>query len=1689
MSYIFRYLLCLLLFVTVKQTAQAQGRFPITASTQIIPPYSVYLPDYAVPGSDKLRVILVQNDLTQPSYDIRLEMTVERNGAVIMRSAPTFRPKALTLNAGVPTIIGGTDLYDYLQTQNIVFSNGFSANDYERTKSLPEGAYRITFTAFDYNRPQVQVSNAGANIFFFQKNDPPLLNLPVCGSRVEKHDPQFLTFNWSSRNTPSPFANSATEYVFSLYEIKPKGSNADYILRSARPLYTTVTETNTIVYGPGEPTLIDSMEYVWVVQARDKSGRDLFSNQGLSQSCKFTYLGANPFAANNIGKPKFYGKATGERTIHLYWPLAPESVFYDVEAYRVQYRAAKKDGVEFDWHTEEKQRDTVLDLNSLEPGHTYEAQLQWKVAGVYGPLSELLKITTDTARAFDCSDAGPVSPAANAKPLASASVGNIVKNGFFDVILTEVSGSNGTFSGKGRIITPGFGIGLSLTFKNITINENMVVTKGEMQAVTEGINKFTSDAVKEERGGNDVGQVKTGDIVPDIPTNLHIFGPQQIKVDTAAGTITLTDKDGNPQETINYQDKGKTLPLVVEDADGNLYNIDKNGHVTAAGTRNSELAGNTTALAALDNLRLDKGQVTFAAGTGNKYAFDAWKDSYAGKPVLDSSYEKLADGKYRVSAKAIAPGVQETVTATLENDAPDMAAKISFVSGKGISYPFERNGNSFTVTITGGPAGDAQEVYAVYQDSSKYKSLGKLLVASYAPLQKKVVLIPIGAETTVPEQEILNSLQQAYNKISVHYTVTTDNSFRGNKDWDLDHNDILQDTKSAFLSNNFTGEEKALKQAYSKGRSLDDDAVYLFLVNEAALRDGDLLGKMPRQSQFGFIFVKNATAESIGHTVAHETGHGAYTLEHTFSAGIGLAQGSTDNLMDYNNGYGLLKYQWDVVHDPGNVWGVFEGDGESQLVTGYYWDPAGYPVYIPASAGIVNVKSIEEGKTVNGILYGWKLGDDTYEASIAGNLFKGYYNKSTGAFYAAGYQLKAGQRIEAISLMYRGNCLVDYVSNQVVAKGNSATEETYKQGLPLVTVFDYVKGTLKKQGVGILDCVTDGANVSLADGTLAKDFYDTQVGMAKDSLAQKELVKLAQLVDKLGRDFYNQYVAEVKDHYDPLNYNWLDFPIRYHDSAYTAQNVKDAYNKLKQFYDAIQRLQFGDFKDKDELLEFINTYFVAGGSLVKKFYTTPFKPLTSSRRVALMEYFLEGSMPGRLSIGGDVQEEDIVLAIVETVPVNSAQPADILTALQDKKWLYNFIDGLNGDNFNRFVAKLTEWINKVYPAPQKGEYDMVKMLRDKRVVLFNNNYFGRRNSEDIYKDGSVHLTVRKWFGDGPEYKIDCSPYEYIQVTFKNNFEMPGSAGFAKEQAYKLPAIYVYMLFNDDTKKKWLTTGKVTIDIALVAVGATEIKAAIQAGNWVSASLAIADMGIGLGDIVISTAFENEIKDKYPEFAKNWQIISTVYGIGRLAQIGLESVYKKCYSESTLIAADQSLSVEARETAERIENELKNPEQFAEFMDNLQDVFYTHPSRPPNPAARPRGVPTEIPPTQKDRFRIRSLTRENEAAETLSKNGFDVEQNPVIPGTKSEPDYLIEGKVFDCYAPWGDNLDDLFKVVVKKVEKKGQTDRILLNLSDWTGDLDVLKMEFLNREIKGLKEVKCIGADGSIFNFRLKLLHE
>ena len=129
-----------------------------------------------------------------------------------------------------------------------------------------------------------------------------------------------------------------------------------------------------------------------------------------------------------------------------------------------------------------------------------------------------------------------------------------------------------------------------------------------------------------------------------------------------------------------------------------------------------------------------------------------------------------------------------------------------------------------------------------------------------------------------------------------------------------------------------------------------------------------------------------------------------------------------------------------------------------------------------------------------------------------------------------------------------------------------------------------------------------------------------------------------------------------------------------------------------------------------------------------------------------------------------------------------------------------------------------------------------------------------------------------------------------------------------------------------------------------------------------------------------------------------------------------------------------------------------------------------PSNPYKVDAKPSGTVTKITDKMDEATR-RSLIRENEAAETIAKNGYNIEQNPVIEGTTRNPDYLIEGEIFDCYSPAENTkVRNVASTIEEKVIKKGQAERVVLNLDDWKGSVDELVKQLNDYPIEGLKEV-------------------
>jgi hypothetical protein len=131
---------------------------------------------------------------------------------------------------------------------------------------------------------------------------------------------------------------------------------------------------------------------------------------------------------------------------------------------------------------------------------------------------------------------------------------------------------------------------------------------------------------------------------------------------------------------------------------------------------------------------------------------------------------------------------------------------------------------------------------------------------------------------------------------------------------------------------NYNDAQDALITAYKNQETIDKKALYLFFLKENTTHS-DIKGHMPFNRQFGFIYAANQSITELTRTMAHELGHGAFRLKHTFSNENNFVQdqGQTPNLMDYASGSELLKYQWDECHDFDLGCNWFEDGDEAEI--------------------------------------------------------------------------------------------------------------------------------------------------------------------------------------------------------------------------------------------------------------------------------------------------------------------------------------------------------------------------------------------------------------------------------------------------------------------------------------------------------------------------------------------------------------------------------------------------------------------------------------------------------------------------------------------------------------------------------------------------------------------------------------
>ncbi len=230
-------------------------------------------------------------------------------------------------------------------------------------------------------------------------------------------------------------------------------------------------------------------------------------------------------------------------------------------------------------------------------------------------------------------------------------------------------------------------------------------------------------------------------------------------------------------------------------------------------------------------------------------------------------------------------------------------------------YIYTSTSDSIKQLVLNGQGEGTQEITATYTESDTSKNTftaGKFGLVSYSDINNptNVFIVPVGAQSnSISTGTLQTTLNNIYRQANKTFAVSSGPSISfSNQSFDANPPDAVSYTDD-------------MVDLIDSLQSVIDDSCeannyYLFLLDHC--NDGKA-GIMPFNQNFGFIFTGGQSGDVLNRTIAHELGHGAFGLLHTFHT-FGhekqLDSAKTDNLMDYAGGTRLFKYQWDEIHYP-----------------------------------------------------------------------------------------------------------------------------------------------------------------------------------------------------------------------------------------------------------------------------------------------------------------------------------------------------------------------------------------------------------------------------------------------------------------------------------------------------------------------------------------------------------------------------------------------------------------------------------------------------------------------------------------------------------------------------------------------------------------------------------------------------
>ena len=905
--------------------------YPIHAVVQWPSPQSPHLVDYYSGSRDRLIITLHNRDLQQPLLLARLRLQIKSNGFLAQTREELSYPQ-LELMAGVPTRLTATDLMPYLRPENLIINGRL------RNGQFPTGFIEISVQVVDYYNKQVLSSWHTARAYLDSKQ-PPMLNLPQRDEQVAYRDPLFIRFQWYPRHQ----GLAGTEYEFVLKELPDNGAAPQAAFAYGNEIYRTRTRHTTLNYTHLEPILLPNRRYAWQVQAIARDGVDeigMFEHGGFSEIYWFTLNENCPVPTGLKADPR-YAK------VDFSWNRVVGAT-----GYMLACRPKTSKDI-YEW-SEVQSYGERMTLAQLKPGWTYEWRVGTLCTGDKPIYSAIQEVTLPKSNVDLLRDCGKKPPRANLSPdpALDIQVGDTVTiGGDYPMVITQLQSlGDGWYSGRGTtrlssiIELPR----VALRFDRLRINIEKCQIDGLVEAIYDEKSGKIADLDKIDDGGKTVKSSKLR--IRERKIDFALGEMPEMSFDPETGELEVTDAEGKLQHIkLDLPEGGESasaFPMIITDSKGDSYQLspEESSEVGSSGassaTSSSEGRVGTKQgikvervdkIGAFDASRLahDIGLVRFEPSAQARYAFDSGTESWYQRSVkLDEYYKPFAKG-YIAPWKLIPTGEQDVVAARYEGKKAIDLSRVRFATAPNSpALPAELHEESKTWSLKL-PATDAQssyDVYAIYEG----QVLGKLRVVSYPKQSYRVRLVSVNGQRVGDLSELSQHLNNIYQQVGVEFRLSETDSFQA----ELSNGHIRQDLKK-------------LRDSYKEQHPLGKDEVCVFVLSSELSKSSkleDVEGLMPRKSRFGYIFTGNSpNGKSLARTLAHELGHGLFTLQHSFDDEYGgkQSQDETANLMDYTVGseaVQLAAFQWNIISSPA-PFTALDRDKEEHFASGAVLTP------------------------------------------------------------------------------------------------------------------------------------------------------------------------------------------------------------------------------------------------------------------------------------------------------------------------------------------------------------------------------------------------------------------------------------------------------------------------------------------------------------------------------------------------------------------------------------------------------------------------------------------------------------------------------------------------------------------------------------------------------------------------------